>query len=154
VKAEYTKLLEQNCRFITLENFMFLKNNVLVKIFTAKEVLKNFSENQLKYHSHTSLGALPIFRAFADRYANEVRVLRYVNSNSTMQDLYNYYKSKGWLRDYDISYYKISEKEGQALQYWEQVNERKNELVQALAFKKYGRLQRIGLTPTVALKIV
>lgn len=155
VKAEYTKLLEQNCRFITLENFMFLKNNVLVKLFTAKEILRNFSESQLKYHSHTSLGALPIFNAFADKYRSEISNIRYANScNSTVRDLYNYYKSKKWLRDWDISYYKISEKEGQALQYWEQVNERKDELVQALAFKKYGRLQKIGLTPTVALKIV
>ena len=154
VKAEYLKLLEQDCRFMKLENFMFLKNNILVKLFTAKEILDNFSKNQALYHPATSMSVLPLFTDFHTKYKKECSVLRYISMNSTMYDLFKYYKSKGWLREYDVSYYQISEEEGKALQYWERVSARKVEIVQALAYKKHGRLQRIGLTPTKALKLV
>lgn len=154
VKAEYIKLLEQDCRFMKLENFMFLKNNVLGKLFTAKEILNNFHKRQAIYHPGTSVSALPLFSDFIAKYRNEHSALRYTSVNSTMHDLYNYYKDKGWLRNADISYYQISEEEGQALQYWEKLSMSKVEIVQAIAFKKHGRLQRIGLTPVKALKLI
>jgi hypothetical protein len=154
VKAEYINLLEQDCRFMKLENFMFLKNNVLVKLFTAKEILDNFYKRQAIYHPGTSIIALPLFSDFIAKYRNEHSALRYTRENSTMHDLYNYYKDKGWLRTADISYYQISEEEGQALQYWEKLSMSKVEIVQAIAFKKHGRLQRIGLTPVKSLKLI
>lgn len=154
VKAEYTKLLEQDCRYMKLENFMFLKNNVLVKLFTANEIINNFNASKITYYPHREYSILPIYKEFASKYKNECIALRYIVTNSTMRDLYKYYKSKGWLNTYDISRFKVSEEEEKALQYWETISSIKAEIVQALAYKKYGRLQRIGLTPTTALKLL
>ena len=154
VKAEYIKLLEQDCRYMKLENFMFLKNNVLVKLFTAKEIISNFYASKMTYYPYREYSTLPIYKEFASKYKNECIALRYITTNSTMRGLYNYYKSKGWLNTYDISHFKVSEEEEKALQYWETMNSSKSDIVQALAYKKYGRLQRIGLTPTVALKLL
>lgn len=148
VKSEYIKLLEQDSRYMKLENFMYLKNNVFVKLFTAKEILDNFYTSQFNY------GTLPIYKDFSSKYKNECIALRFTVVNSTMQDLHNYYKEKGWLNTYDISYFKISEEEAKALQYWETIISYRNSIIQALTYKKYGRLQRIGLTPTTALKLL
>lgn len=154
IKSEYIKLLEQDRRFLKLENFLYIKNKSLSKLATAQKILRKFHSVQLTGFSHISLGAIPIYMEFTKKYEAEITCIRYANTNSTIADIMQYYEEKGWLNPYDLSYFSLSEKDVEALHGWNDLISRKSELIQALAFRKYGRLPKIGLSPVKAPKLI
>ena len=65
-------------------------------------------------------------------------------------DIIKYYKEKGWVNQFDIDYYKFTDEEIAALSGWRILTERKYDIVRMVAFKKYGRMPKIGLTPLMS----
>lgn len=154
VKAEYIKLLEQDKRFQKIENFLYIKNKLLSKLVTAEEIGRKFHSMQETSFQFMNLRAIPIYAEFIKKYNNELNCARYSSLNPTIRHIIEYYKEKGWLNSYDLSYFSLSKKDLEALHGWNNLISRKSELVQAIAFRKYGRLPKIGLSPVKAPKLI
>lgn len=151
VKSEYTKLLEGNKRFMTVENFMFLRNSMLSKIVTARVIKRNFYEVSEKYN--ISLIEMPIYREFAKKYKEQIECLNYWGYSETKTSIFRYYESKNWVNQCDIAYFSLTEKEAKSYKGWMDLEEHRYDIVRRIAYKKYGRLPRIGLTPSIAPKL-
>ena len=151
VKSEYIKLLEGNKRFMTVENFMFLRNSMLSKIVTAMAIKRNFYEISSKYN--ISLTEMPIYREFAKKYKEQIKCLDYWSHSETRASIFRYYENKGWVNQCDIAYFSLTEKEAKSYKGWKDLEEHKYDIVRQIAYKKYGRLPRIGLTPSMAPKL-
>lgn len=151
VKSEYTKLLEGNKRFMTVENFMFLRNSMLSKIVTARVIKRNFYEISSKYN--ISFIEMPIYREFAKKYKEQIECLNHWGYSETKTSIFRYYESKGWVNQCDIAYFSLTEKEAKSYKGWMDLEEHRYDIVRQIAYKKYGRLPRIGLTPSIAPKL-
>ena len=151
VKSEYIKLLERNKRFMTVENFMFLRNSMLSKIVTALVIKRNFYEISEKYN--ISLIEMPIYREFAKKYKEQIECLNNWSYSETKTSIFRYYESKGWVNQCDIAYFSLTEKEAKSYKGWMDLEAHKYDIVRQIAYKKYGRLPRIGLTPSIAPKL-
>lgn len=151
VKSEYTKLLEGNKRFMTVENFMFLRNSMLSKIVTALVIKRNFYEISEKYN--ISFIEMPIYREFAKKYKEQIECLNHWGYSETKTSIFRYYESKGWVNQCDIAYFSLTEKEAKSYKGWMNLEEHRYDIVRQIAYKKYGRLPRIGLTPSIAPKL-
>lgn len=151
VKSEYIKLLEGNKRFMTVENFMFLRNSMLSKIVTALVIKRNFYEISEKYN--ISFIEMPIYREFAKKYKEQIECLNHWGYSETKTSIFRYYESKGWVNQCDIAYFSLTEKEAKSYKGWMDLEEHKYDIVRQIAYKKYGRLPRIGLTPSIAPKL-
>lgn len=151
VKSEYIKLLEGNKRFMTVENFMFLRNSILSKIVTARVIKRNFYEISSKYN--ISLIGMPIYREFVKKYKTQVQCLDYWSHSETKTSIFRYYESKGWVNQCDIAYFSLTEEEAKSYKGWKDLEEHRYDIVRQIAYKKYGRLPRIGLIPSMAHKL-
>ena len=151
VKSEYIKLLEGNKRFMTVENFMFLRNSMLSKIVTARVIKRNFYEISSKYN--ISFIEMPIYREFAKKYKEQIECLNHWGYSETKTSIFRYYESKGWVNQCDIAYFSLTEKEAKSYKGWMDLEEHRYDIVRQIAYKKYGRLPRIGLTPSIAPKL-
>lgn len=151
VKSEYIKLLEGNKRFMTVENFMFLRNSMLSKIVTALVIKRNFYEVSSKYN--ISLTEIPIYREFTKKYEKQIQCLGYWSPSETKTSIFRYYESNGWVNQCDIAYFSLTEKEAKSYKGWMGLEEHRYDIVRQIAYKKYGRLPRIGLTPSVVPKL-
>lgn len=147
VKAEHVKLFEGNRRFISIENFMFLKNPMLTKIVTAHIIKRNFSEMASKYN--IGFAYLPIYSEFNAKYSAQINCLRYW-ANDTSAKIFKYYEEHGWVNQYDIAYFSLSEEEAKGRKGWEELTSRRRHIIRLMARKKYGRLPKIGLTSELA----
>lgn len=148
VKSEYTKLLEGSKRFMTVENFMFLKNSMLSKIVTALVIKRNFYEISSKYD--IGLTEMPIYREFAKKYKQQIKCLDYWSHSETKTSICKYYEDKGWINQCDIAYFSLTEEEAKSYKGWLDLEKHKYDIVRRIAYKKYGRLPKIGLTPSMA----
>jgi hypothetical protein len=151
VKSEYIKLLEGNKRFMTVENFMFLRNSILSKIVTALIIRRNFYEVSSKYD--INLTEMPIYREFVKKYKEQIQCLGYWSSSETKTSIFRYYESRNWVNQCDIAYFSLTEKEAESYKGWKDLEEHKYDIVRQIAYKKYGRLPKIGLTPSIAPKL-
>ena len=151
VKSEYIKLLEGKKRFMTMENFMFLRNSTLSKIVTALIIKRNFYEISSKYN--IILTDTPIYREFAKKYREQIECLLRWSSGETKTSIFRYYESKGWVNQCDIAYFSLTEKEAKSYKGWQDLEEHRYDIVRQIAYKKYGRLPRVGLTPSMAPKL-
>jgi hypothetical protein len=151
VKSEYIKLLEGNKRFMTVENFMFLRNSILSKIVTALIIRRNFYEISSKYD--INLTEMPIYREFVKKYKEQIQCLGYWSSSETKTSIFRYYESRNWVNQCDIAYFSLTEKEAESYKGWKDLEEHKYDIVRQIAYKKYGRLPKIGLTPSIAPKL-
>lgn len=151
VKSEYIKLLERKKRFMTMENFMFLRNSTLSKIVTALIIKRNFYEISSKYN--IILTDTPIYREFAKKYREQIECLIRWSSGETKTSIFRYYESKGWVNQCDIAYFSLTEKEAKSYKGWMDLEEHRYDIVRQIAYKKYGRLPRVGLTPSMAPKL-
>jgi hypothetical protein len=151
VKSEYIKLLEGNKRFMTVENFMFLRNSILSKIVTALIIKRNFYEVSSKYD--ISLTEMPIYREFVKKYKEQIQCLGYWSSSETKTSIVRYYESRDWVNQCDIAYFSLTEKEAESYKGWKDLEEHKYDIVRQIAYKKYGRLPKIGLTLSIAPKL-
>lgn len=151
VKSEYIKLLERKKRFMTMENFMFLRNSTLSKIVTALIIKRNFYEISSKYN--IILTDTPIYREFAKKYREQIECLIRWSSGETKTSIFRYYESKGWVNQCDIAYFSLTEKEAKSYKGWQDLEEHRYDIVRQIAYKKYGRLPRVGLTPSMAPKL-
>lgn len=151
VKSEYIKLLEGNKRFMTVENFMFLRNSILSKIVTTLVIKRNFYEVSSKYN--ISLIKMPIYREFVKKYKEQIQCLDCLGHSETRTSIFRYYESKDWVNQCDIAYFSLTEKEAKSYKGWKDLENHKYDIVRQIAYKKYGRLPRIGLTPSMAPKL-
>ena len=152
LKAEYLPLLANNRRFITIESFLFLRNKVLSKLVTANIIWYKFTKIFRQYKTK-SIG-FPIWIEFLRKYGKEQKCLDYGNSSSnTFKSIADYYIKKGWVNQYDIQYFSLSKEEMQTASVWERMQEWRNDIIQMLAFQKFGRMPKIGLVPVKIPKL-
>lgn len=152
LKAEYLPLLADNRRFITIESFLFLRNKVLSKLVTANIIWRKFAKMFRKYET-VRIG-FPIWKEFLKKYENEKKCLDYSNlSSDTFKSISDYYIKKGWVNQYDIQYFSLSKEEMQAASVWDRMKEWRSDIVQMLAFQKFGRIPKIGLVPVKIPKL-
>lgn len=151
VKSEYIKLLEGNKRFMTVKNFMFLRNSILSKIVTTLVIKRNFYEISSKYN--ISLIEMPIYREFVKKYKEQIQCLNCCGYSETRTSIFKYYESKDWVNQCDIAYFSLTEKEAKSYKGWKNLEEHRYDIVKQIAYKKYGRLPRIGLTSSIAPKL-
>lgn len=147
LKSEYIPLVSHNRRFMRVEDVMFTRNNLIGKIATYW-IIKN---NLLKT-SDTILD-IPLKKELSKKYHNQEFAVRYVYNNNLLDRLTEYYKEKGWLNEYDIKYFSLSLEEIEAYKYWKYLESRKYDLIQMAAYRKLGRMTKIGLVPVAAPKI-
>ena len=152
LKAEYLPLLTNNKRFITLESFLFLRNKILSKLVTAKIIQNKFSNILFKYGIRYN--NFPIWKEFANKYRNEMRCLDYGDlDNDTFKNIVDYYIKKGWVNQYDIQYFNLSKEEIQAAGVWDEMKDCEYNIIQMLAFLKFGRMPKINLVPVKIPKL-
>ena len=152
LKAEYLPLLADNRRFITIESFLFLRNKVLSKLVTANIIWHKFAKMFRKYE--TMRIGFPIWKEFLKKYENEKKCLDYSNlSSDTFKSISDYYIKKGWVNQYDIQYFSLSREEMQAASVWDRMKEWRSDIIQMLAFQKFGRIPKIGLVPVKIPKL-
>ena len=152
LKAEYLPLLADNRRFITIESFLFLRNKVLSKLVTANIIWHKFAKMFRKYE--TMRIGFPIWKEFLKKYENEKKCLDYSNlSSDTFKSISDYYIKKGWVNQYDIQYFSLSREEMQAASVWDRMKEWRSDIIQMLAFQKFGRVPKIGLVPVKIPKL-
>lgn len=152
LKAEYLPLLADNRRFITIESFLFLRNKVLSKLVTANIIWRKFAKMFRKYET-VRIG-FPIWKEFLKKYENEKKCLDYSNlSSDTFKSISDYYIKKGWVNQYDIQYFSLSREEMQAASVWDRMKEWRSDIIQMLAFQKFGRIPKIGLVPVKIPKL-
>lgn len=145
LKAEYLPLLANNRRFITIESFLFLRNKVLSKLVTAKIISEKYGIINTYF---------PIVKEFLKKYRNEQRCLSYgYSNNNTFKSIADYYIKKGWVNQYDIQYFSLSKEEMQAASVWNRMKERRADIIQMLAFQKFGKMPKIGLLPVKIPKL-
>ena len=147
LKSEYIPLVNHNRRFMRVEDVMFTKNNLISKIATYWTI-----KNNLLKTSDTMLD-IPLKEELSKKYHKQEFAVRYVYSNNLLDRLTEYYKEKGWLNEYDIKYFSLSLEEIEAYKYWKYLEKRKYELIQMTAYRKLGRIAKIGLVPVAAPKI-
>lgn len=151
VKSEYIKILEGNKRFMTVENFMFLRNSILSKIVTTLVIKRNFYEVSSKYN--IGLIEMPIYREFVKKYKEQIQCLDCWGHSETRTSIFRYYESKDWVNQCDIAYFSLTEKEAKSYKGWKDLENHRYDIVRQIAYKKYGRLPRIGLTSSIAPKL-
>lgn len=153
LKAEYLPLLANNKRFITLESFLFLRNKILSKLVTAKIIQNKFSNILFEYSIRYT--NFPIWEEFANKYRNERRCLDYCDlDNDTFKNIVDYYIKKGWVNQYDIQYFSLSKEEIQAAGVWDEMKGCRHNIIQMLAFLKFGRMPKINLVPVKIPKLI
>lgn len=144
LKQEYLNLVESNRKFIHINTFMYMKHPFLVKLATFLKISSSFPLTSYE------IGTFPIIKEFYKKYT---RFNKSYSRNSTIADIVKYYEDKGWLNYCDINYYKLNEKELEALNLWKRLVRDKNSVIQMLLYKKYGRMGKIGIVPCAIPKI-
>ena len=96
---------------------------------------------------------MPIYREFAKKYKEQIECLNNWGYSETKTSIFRYYESKGWVNQCDIAYFSLTEKEAKSYKGWMDLEEHRYDIVRQIAYKKYGRLPRIGLTPSIAPKL-
>lgn len=154
LKVEHLPLLVNNRRFITVESFLFLRNKVLSKLVTAKIIQDKFVKMFRKYETRQHI-YFPIWKEFLRKYEKERECLDYSlsGSSNTLGSIVDYYTKKGWVNQYDIQYFNLSEEEMQAASVWDRMQEWRSDIIQMLAFQKFGRMPKIGLVPVKIPKL-
>ena len=147
IKAEHLKLIENNKRFVSAENFTFLKNSALSKLVTAHLIEEKLKRICLK--CNVGMSELPITREFEHKYHDYRRCLNQSLGSSfrnTLLDIVKYYENRGWVNRADIAYFSLTDSEIDGFLYWKSLDHRKNDIIKRMAMEKYGRLQKVGLT--------
>lgn len=148
LKEEYLPSLANNRKFILLDNFLYLRNNLISKLVTAKIILDKFEKGFASYII-SRLGTLPIRREFLKKYSKEASFIaqhpHFVGE--ILQDLCKYYTEKGWVNEYDIKYFSLSEEELQVASTWDTMLDNRNAVIQRMIFDKFGKIPKIGLLP-------
>ena len=147
LKSEYIPLVNHNRRFMRVEDVMFTRNNLIGKIATYWTIRNNLLKTS------DTMSDIPLKEELSKKYHKQEFAVRYVYNNNLINRLTEYYKEKGWLNEYDIKYFSLSLEEIEAYKYWKYLESRKYDLIQMTAYRKLGRIAKIGLVPVAAPKI-
>lgn len=142
IKKEEAVFLEGNRKFVKLEDFM--KRSILKKLATAYIIYTNMVEQGLNlnyYYSGESL--IPLVQEFREKYKKCLQVV--TNATSWFRGLVNDFQSKGLVNTQDIEYFKLTEDELKAYNFWNSANKHCKEYTQRFVYKKMGKHPRIGL---------
>jgi hypothetical protein len=142
VKKEEAVFLEGNKKFVKLEDFM--KRSILKKLATAYIICTNMTEQGLNlnyYYSNENF--IPLVQEFRDKYKDCLKVV--ANETSWFRGLVKDFESKGLVNTQDIEYFKLTEDELKAYNFWNSAKKHCKEYTQRFVYKKMGRHPRIGL---------
>lgn len=141
VKKEEAVFLEGNKKFVKLEDFM--KRNILKKLATAYIIYTNMTEQGLNLNYYYYDGFVPLVQEFRDKYKDCLQVV--ANTTSWFRGLVKDFQSKGLVNTQDIEYFKLTEDELKAYNFWNSANKHCKEYTQRFVYKKMGKHPRIGL---------
>lgn len=153
VRKDFIKLLSDNKRYVSIENFIFMKNKILSKFVTSCIIEDNFFKafRGIKDYSMDA-SSLPLYLEYLTKYKTEHKMQIYSHRGGTVTDIISLYKDKGWINKADINYFTISKEELSAYKDWRNMLNNKHDIIMRLALKKYGVLPKIGLTPKIPIK--
>lgn len=142
LKKEDFPCLENNRRFVLLDDFLDIPNNVLKKITTVSIILKHF--DSVSKECDISLYDLPIVKEFNKKYKKYVSACRSCYNN-LYETIVKKYENNGWYNKVDVNYFKINEFDVTALKTIQNMLLHKNEIVKCMAFFMFGKKDKIGL---------
>jgi hypothetical protein len=132
IGAKDVKLIENNKRWISVEDFLSKPNKIIVKIVTANKLAR---ENK-------SPGISPYY-GYIDHSMARKFILRdsFLNAyDSKIPDsMYNYYIEKGWVNDSCIKEYTITPEEVEYLKVVDELSRKQQDIIKALAIKKLSK---------------
>ena len=142
VKKEEAVFIEGSRKFVKLEDFM--KRSILKKLATAYIIYTNMSEQGLNlnyYYNNDTF--IPLVQEFRNKYKDCLQVIS--NATSWFKGLVKDFESKGFVNTQDIEYFKLTEDELKAYNFWNSAKKHCKDYTQRFVYKKMGRHPRIGL---------
>lgn len=143
IRADKLKLLEGKKRFVLLEDFLYMKNKIMMKLATAYVINREYQSYQIRLYSMGT--TLPIYAYFRTKYANELKAIDNTYNSYTLNSILKYYIDKGWVNSYDVGYYTLNTNERKTYDNYVNMQRRNTKIVKAYAMRKYGVAPRIGL---------
>ena len=140
VKASNLYLFENEPTCFPLSDLSLRKNNFLAKCITAYKIYRNLSDYK----------DIPLWSEFGTKYSRYIRVSHYFYSDF-LEDLINTYETNGWLNDYDIKYFQVSDLDKEILAFRNKLSNNLSEIADALVCRKYGTNKRLGFKPGINL---
>lgn len=142
VKKEEAVFLEGNKKFVKLEDFM--KRNILKKLATAYIIYTNMIGQGLNLnYYYDNDGFIPLVQEFKNKYKGCLTVV--ANASFWFKGLVKDFESKGLVNTQDIEYFKLTEDELKAYNFWNSAKKHCKEYTQRFVYKKMGKHPRIGL---------
>lgn len=142
VKKEEAVFLEGNKKFVKLEDFM--KRSILKKLATAYIIYTNMIGQGLNLnYYYDNDGFIPLVQEFKNKYKGCLTVV--ANASSWFKGLVKDFESKGLVNTQDIEYFKLTEDELKAYNFWNSAKKHCKEYTQRFVYKKMGKHPRIGL---------
>lgn len=144
VKAALLPLLENNSKCVNIANITLHKNNLISKIATYWKIKHNFSINNECYCSN-------LISEFRQKYA-DYEYGRLYPHGKFAEELLNLYIDNGWVNTADIKYFTVTDAEKKLLKYVSKLRENMSEIIDTLAYTKFGKNERMGYSrPKVLL---
>lgn len=148
VKASMIPVLKGRKKFVHITDFLYLRNNFWSKMITMEMIYSTFLNNKadkdgmgfLRLSANT-----PLWRSFQARYSKQLRCYSQIIGLPTYKDIKTLYTEKGWLNDYDISYFTLTEEDFRIIKEMDDLRDIRSELVDAVIFKKYGKNDKLGI---------
>ena len=150
VRKDFIKLIDGSKRYISIENFIFMRNKILSKFVTSYIIENNFLKTFGNLYEYSS--AFPLWKEYLAKYKVEHNMQQYSRHTNTVTDIINLYKDKGWINKADINYFALSEEEITAFKDWKDMQNHREDIIKRLALKKHGVLPKIGLIPRIPAK--
>ena len=142
VKKEEAAFLEGNKKFVKLEDFM--KRSILKKLATAYIIYTNMTEQGLNLsYYYNNEDFIPLIKEFRNKYKGCLTVV--ANASSWFKGLVKDFESKGLVNTQDIEYFKLTEDELNAYNFWNSAKKHCKAYTQRFVYKKMGKHPRIGL---------
>lgn len=145
VKKEHLKLFESNSRFILMEDFIDLPNNLLRKLTTAYIIKRKYLSLE-ELLGYGRLNEMPIMKEFRHKYKPYIMACNsHVMSNSFVSNILDRYEKNGWYNKADVEYFEITDEDKDALATIVDMKNNKTSIVECMAFFMFGRRSKIGL---------
>ncbi len=139
MKKSEIELLKNRKKFVHINDFLYLRNNFLEKLVTARIILKHFEQ----------IGSFQLLRCrkypeFRNKYYRQLSSMP-ADDNETFKDIVEYYTERGWYNKADVAYFKIGDDDIKILREMSLMDRSRNEVLDALYYKLYGRNKLLNI---------
>ena len=147
LKNQFIPSIKDREKFVSITDFLYLRNNFWSKMLTADIIDDKFeklTDNKGPGFKITMVNT-PLWREFQHKYYKQLRCLYSLHKLPIYNDIMLLYKTKGWLNDYDISYFKFEDEDVEIINNRTQLGSVKEQVCDALVYSKYGKRPKLGV---------